>query len=547
MSVNDIILIVAIVVLMILAFLVDLKLLFYFEHTDDGTLNKQILAKVSILLGLQLGWIMIILLPVDVYNQHPPGQAAGVTGDLNMQVFWQCVWWMVALYLVVLLPFSSFYYEADDDPRISRQPPWRRALCYTIFTFVICGAIIGIIYIFLQTTTITVTKVMCDSWDLPTTDIPAAAGQGATDINKRCQDMAGSSNTTSESLEMPISFSTYLIGAMAFVGWWFFVLFGGIGLTALPLDLIVGFVDRPKPIDLSAFSDRKRFLGEKARTLKLVGESLKQQEELLITPSSSSSRWHVRKQKQLLKSDLNKFRQAVFVLDKEFTNLNISLKQRGENPFFAYLKLFLGLCCAIMTVLWIVQIILYMIIPTVSNIVVDSNTNAWMRFLDGLLEIIRESTAGMIALFLYALFVIYLLLCVMKGCFKFGMRVFCCFPIHPMRKDETHLNSFLFNVAMILVSASAVIQFSQQAFRSYASHTAATWIFEIQLHVIKFFGVFFKYNVFIYLLLLWSFITAIYLCVRPRDRMSAEMLKFKELPNHMQLQAEDRAATTAAT
>eukprot|EP00922_Rhytidocystis_sp_ex-Travisia-forbesii_P003854 GHVS01005578.1.p1 GENE.GHVS01005578.1~~GHVS01005578.1.p1 ORF type:complete len:545 (-),score=63.43 GHVS01005578.1:82-1716(-) len=544
MSANDIILIVFLVVIMIIAFIVDLKLLFYFEHIDDGTLNKQILAKLAILLGLQLGWIMIILLPVDVYNEHPPGMADGVTGDLNMQLFWQIIWWFVALYLVVFLPFSSFYYEADDDPRLSRSPPWRKALCYTIFSFVIVGVIVGVIYIFVKTATITVTEVMCNSWDLPAADIPPGAGQGAEKVNQTCHAISVNPKITSQKLTMPIGFSTYLIGIMAFVGWWFFVLFGGIGLTAIPLDLIVGFVDRPRPIDLSVFSDRKKFLGEKARALKFVGESLKQQEELLLSPATSSSRWQTRKQKQLLKSDLNKFRQAVFVLDKEYTNLNISLKERGENPFYSYLKLLLGLISGVITILWIIHIIVYMIIPTVASITVDKNTNAWMRFLDGLLEVIRESTAGMIALFVYAIFVVYLLLCVMKGCFKFGMRVFCCFPIHPMKKDQTHLNSFLFNVAMILVSASAVVQFSQQAFRGYASHTAATWIFEIQLHVISFFGVFFKYNVFIYLLLLWALITAIYLCIKPRDRMSAEMLDFKELPVHIKLQAE-RAATSA--
>eukprot|EP00922_Rhytidocystis_sp_ex-Travisia-forbesii_P003857 GHVS01005581.1.p1 GENE.GHVS01005581.1~~GHVS01005581.1.p1 ORF type:complete len:545 (+),score=53.64 GHVS01005581.1:326-1960(+) len=544
MSVNEIMLIVGIVVLMIIAFIVDLKLLFYFEHSDDGTLNKQILAKVAVLLGLQLGWFMIILLPIDVYNQKPPGQAGQEAGDLNMQVFWQCVWWLVALYLVILLPFASFFYEADDDPRLSRQPAWRKALCYTAFSLVISASILGILYIFVKSATVTVTEVMCNSWELPATTLPSGAGEGSNAVNAACQAIANDPNVSIKQLGVSIGFSTYLIGAMAFVGWWFFVLFGGIGLTAIPLDLVVGFVDRPKPIDLSVFSDRKRFLGEKARALKCIGESLKQQEELLVSGPSSTSRWQVRKQKQLLKSDLNKFRQAVFVLDREYTNLNISLKERGENPFYSYMKLVTGLFCGVLTILWVVHIIIYMVIPKIANLTVDKNTNAWMRFLDGLLEIIGESAAGLVAVFVYGLLVVYLLLCVMKGCFKFGMRIFCCFPIHPMNKQETHLNSFLFNVAMILVSASAVVQFSQQAFRGYASHTAATWIFEIQLHVINIFGVFFKYNVFVYMLLIWALITAIYLCIKPRDRISSELLQFKELPTHMQLQA-DKAATVS--
>lgn len=58
----------------------------------------------------------------------------------------------------------------------------------------------------------------------------------------------------------------------------------------------------------------------------------------------------------------------------------------------------------------------------------------------------------------YALFAFYLLMCIMKGNFKFGLRVFVIFPIHPMKIGATMLNSFLFNVGLIIIAAVATVQ-----------------------------------------------------------------------------------------
>lgn len=543
MDISGIVLIVGIIAFMLIVFIVDLKLLYYFEHGDDKDLNSQLFAKLSVMLGLQLGWLMILLLPIDAYNRHPPNATQlDEVGDLNMQVFWYCIWWLVSLYLVLLLPFSIFFYESEDDPRISRQKPWKRALVYSILTLVICAIIVGLLYIFLRTTTVSVTHIECANWGLPSKSIPPSTvlSSGEFDaINNACAAITLNPTATTQNKPITIGFSTYLIGLMGFVGWWFFVLFGGIGLTALPLDLILAFVDRPTPIDLSLYGDRKRFLGEKARALKLIGESLKRQESDL----EGGSAWKHRKLRMLLRTDMNKYRQAVFVMENEYKCLNISLNERGENPFYSYLKLIIGIICCILTVSWIVHIIMYIVIPQILHVSVTGGNYNHLRFLDGLLEAVSRSSLGILAILIYGLLLVYLLMCTIKGCFKFGMRIFCCFPIHPMKKEDTHLNSFLFNVAMILVAASAVVQFSQQAFRGYASQTAATWIFEVQLHAIKFFGFFFSYNIFVYLLLFWALVAAIYLAIRPRDRVKGDINDFQMLPAHMQLQVEQELHT----
>lgn len=47
----------------------------------------------------------------------------------------------------------------------------------------------------------------------------------------------------------------YAIAFMSFFGYIFFVIFGGVGLTALPMDLITTFTNRPKIVHFNIVID----------------------------------------------------------------------------------------------------------------------------------------------------------------------------------------------------------------------------------------------------------------------------------------------------
>jgi len=49
---------------------------------------------------------------------------------------------------------------------------------------------------------------------------------------------------------------------MSFIGWFFFLLFGGVGLSALPIDLILDFVHRPKLKKSADMMSSKKILKE---------------------------------------------------------------------------------------------------------------------------------------------------------------------------------------------------------------------------------------------------------------------------------------------
>lgn len=52
-----------------------------------------------------------------------------------------------------------------------------------------------------------------------------------------------------------------------FFGWFIFSIFGGIGLIALPLDLIYDYFYRPKPRSASEIAERKIILRRKCEEL----------------------------------------------------------------------------------------------------------------------------------------------------------------------------------------------------------------------------------------------------------------------------------------
>ncbi|CAK9072808.1 LIMR family protein DDB_G0293610 [Durusdinium trenchii] len=98
-----------------------------------------------------------------------------------------------------------------------------------------------------------------------------------------------------------------------------------------------------------------------------------------------------------------------------------------------------------------------------------------------------------------------MLICVVKGCTKFGMRVAFFISIHPMRAQNTPLNSILFNVEMLLISTAAMVQFSQTTFSDYARLTEADVIFSAQIQRLRFYR---------------FLIAFIFFLVRPRDQGS---------------------------
>lgn len=106
-----------------------------------------------------------------------------------------------------------------------------------------------------------------------------------------------------------------------------------------------------------------------------------------------------------------------------------------------------------------------------------------------------------------------MLWCVQKGNIKFGIRVPCCCRFHPMKKNETWMNSFLFNVILLSIASVGIIQLCINSFPTYTRNTEIYMIFGVQINYMRFYNIFYRHNVFPIALLIWTLVALVYMVV----------------------------------
>jgi len=468
----------------------NVRLLMYFQHSDGSQFSESVFCKSIIVASLTLAWVVNILLPVDVRSSRP------TPSGLDMQIVWTIAFVVLAVFLVVIVPATMFYHETEGDTTIKK--PWQHVLCSLGFTLVIVVGGVAISYAGLKEASMPVREYSCSHW--------LNAASGTAEFGESV-----CSNAEDADLQFSVGFSIYLVAVMCFVGWFFFVTFGGIGLSALPIDLILAFVDRPQAINEQTYQQRRGLIGNATSSL------LRRSDELMQKDGELANRtgWRARRKQRALNSEYNKFKRDVHLVEEEFERLQVSKFHKGENLAVSVTKLVLGIIFAVVSLLWILHIVFY--------ILIRPNGVPLTPFLNALFTSCESTSLYPIGVTLFASFTLYLLLCVIKGCMKFGMRFFFFFSIHPMRYKATPLNSILFNVLMVLISSATVVQFSQESFADYARLTGADVIFAAQVKHLVFYGWFFENNVFIYTLLLCFLVALIYLIVRPREGSSVNI------------------------
>ena len=301
---------------------------------------------------------------------------------------------------------------------------------------------------------------------------------------------------------------------MSFISWLLFILFGGIGLAALPLDFFYDFCNRPKHLKGSEIKERKQILLENCEDLRLLCNDVKEMENKGYNKKvffSSDRREYNRK--------LNELKAGVLLVDKEFNFLDFAnqINQKGSCALcFYYLLIPLGVICLIITGLWILQFFF--------SFIYTENGRPKIKFISYLLLYLEDHNVAFLSFFFFALFCLYLLFCTMKGNIKFGLRIFLFSAVHPMKKDETYMNSFLFNVSLILISSVSVTQFCSNAFSDYVTFTDIDLIFGVQIKYLRFFVFFYKNFIFEYAFIIIFALSLIYLLIRPNDPMTTEKM-----------------------
>lgn len=112
-------------------------------------------------------------------------------------------------------------------------------------------------------------------------------------------------------------------------------------------------------------------------------------------------------------------------LEKEWKHWKHEKEISKKSLLEFYIKLIGGFLGGVLSLLWILHIILY-VLPS----------KPITPFLNDVLIALQYPGVSFLGTAIYALFVLYLLWCVMKGNIKFGLRLLF-FRVHPMKKDAT--------------------------------------------------------------------------------------------------------------
>ncbi|KAL3585765.1 hypothetical protein D5086_012632 [Populus alba] len=469
-------LVIVAVVVCIIVLLFNVYLLVNYQHPDDK--NQAYFPKFVVVFGLSIAAISILMLPADVANRQACRHAiynGACNLTLPMKDLWIAVYIVDAVLVFFTIPFAMFYYEGDQDKSVAKRI--KSALLWVITTAIVCGLVLGILYGVIGKVDFTVRHLSSTTTTFPSTWDFSGSQPCIGSGSHQCS--AYLANASSEKTwTMRATFPEYVVALATIVGSVLFAIFGGVGIACLPLGLIFSFIRRPKAvITRSQYIKEATELGKKARELKKAADALHQEER----SGSKGRKW--RKNVKSVEKELLQLEEDVKLLEEMYPQ-----GEKAETAWaltiLGYLaKLVLGILGLIVSVAWVAHIIIYLLVdPPLSpflNEVFIKLDDIW----------------GLLGTVAFAFFCFYLLLAVIAGAMMLGLRL-VFITIHPMKWGATLMNSFLFNVGLILLCSISVIQFCATAFGYYAQATAAQEIFGHTLQSLRGIKYLYKYNVF---------------------------------------------------
>ena len=491
-------LILIVLIMLVLLGVINLYIMAHYSHPLESKFGGSIFAKVIIILALMMAQGQILLLPLDVSDvQNDAG--------LDMKSFWYTLTMTSAIFIFFILPVAMFYYETEGDELKSRV--WH-AVMMEFFFIVISCLIVFVTYATLSNADIPLYKHGCDM--SISVDNAQLVSLDSTSLSTDC------SGSSSE-FTVTVSFAVYLIGLIAFIGWFVFLIFVGVGFSAIPIDLINEFRGRPRSMDKGEFNRRRNTLLQHVQKLRKDGKVLENVKES-VDKKKGLDGW---KKRRFFNRDLTKYEARCLIAEREFVTLEKISNLSKVEPFLYWFKLLAGIVLAILSFFWIIHILLWVLIEVNGKPVHPFFNN----FLDGLVS----GKVEFMSTGVFTCIALYLLWAAMKGNMKFGLRFFC-FTFYPMRANETFLSSFIFNAFMISIWTMSLVQFLVTCFSQYCRDTDAYLIFLVQINNMWFFQWFWSSQFFPWLLLIWIIISFFYLIFKPQEKLSLDdQIKDKDL------------------
>ena len=449
-------------------------------------------------------------------DRNAPSSNTYCGGIVFIQV-WEALFCMVAFVVIVLIPFATFYYGLEEydvedgaasKKRCKKCSQFMTALCYEMFVIAVFFGMLISLYFTSDKTYIPVTQISANIDDLPIISYVSTAGSSpytyiSQDLSAIELTQMSIQKISGVTVAYTLNFAIYATAFFGWIGFWIFSFFAGAGLTAMPLDLICAFIWRPQVLSPDELHIREHEIQDRTNELIEVSTLLKRERTIFNRSGPSGGE----KRQRLItdRIDVNRLTQMIFILERDVEEFR-ACKQMGStyNPLVPIGKLIIGILFAFITTLWLLHIIVYMLVTPAASIFL----NAYFFWFNSWFPIFGNVS--------YAMFSLYLLFCTIAGCFKFGLRLFCC-KIYPVKVGQTYMDSFLFNIALILFCTIPVVHFCTLAFASYTIDSDVFLIFGVQIAYLQFYTTFYRRKVFPYIILLTAIFTFFYLLRRPRD------------------------------
>lgn len=175
---------------------------------------------------------------------------------------------------------------------------------------------------------------------------------------KQCSAFSGAAPVKTWSIR--VSLPVYCMAMQSVIGWVLFLLFGGWGLLAGPVDWVHEYVRRPRcVIPRSQYLERARGVAQRAREIRATSDMLKRQDR--ASGGAKGRGW---------RSGLRRLQREVVALEADEALLDHSFPQGADGEarwvllqlryLLALLGGLLGLCLSLM---WIAHIVVYMLPP----------------------------------------------------------------------------------------------------------------------------------------------------------------------------------------
>lgn len=251
--------------------------------------------KSVMMVSLGLSFLTILLLPIDVANVQLHGGL-----EHGLSIFWQVLYGILAIFVVLVIPFAIFYYESEDpDKGITHQIFWG---------FIQLAVVLGIFIL----------AVGISYYWLGKSFVPYRLYYQPNFSKDRSRASFEGVQWSQKYLETLVSIVVYITACLSIVGWFAFVVCGGMGLAALPLSCIAAFVKRERIMTGSEWMEIKNALKNRTERMIEIGEKLLEAQD----------------QQALSRKDVRLFKdyqKAVYDIEKKW---KITKNQLNENSFF---------------------------------------------------------------------------------------------------------------------------------------------------------------------------------------------------------------------